>query len=33
MRGPLCNQTVNLKTDAKIPYYSLLKLKNSPSIY
>ena len=25
MLGPLCNQTVNLETDAKILYYSLLK--------
>ena len=32
MLGPL-NQTVNLETDAKTLYYSLLKLKNSPSIY
>ena len=30
---PLCNQTVNLETDAKTLYYSLLKLKYSPSIY
>ena len=29
---PLCNQTVNLETDAKTLYYSLLKLKYSPSI-
>ena len=27
MFGPLCNQTVNLKTDSKTPYYSTLKLK------
>ena len=33
MLGPLCNQTVNLDTDAKTLYYSLLKLKYSPSIY
>ena len=32
MLGPLCNQTVNLKTDSKTPYYSALKLKHSPSI-
>ena len=32
MLGPLCNQTVNLKTDFKTLYYSLLKLKYSPSI-
>ena len=25
MLGPLCNQTVNLKTDSKTLYYSLLK--------
>ena len=33
MLGPLCNQTVNLETNAKTLYYSLLKLKYSPSIY
>ena len=33
MLGPLCNQTVNLATDAKTLYYSLLKLNCSPSIY
>ena len=33
MLGALCNQTVNLETDAKTLYYSLLKLKYSPSIY
>ena len=33
MLGPLCNQTVNLETDAKTLYYSLRKLKYSPSIY
>ena len=33
MLRPLCNQTVNLETDAKTLYYSLLKLKYSPSIY
>jgi len=33
MFGYLCNQTVNLETDAKSLYYSLLKLKYSPSIY
>ena len=27
--GPLCNQTVNLKTDSKTLYYSILKLKYS----
>ena len=32
MLGPLCNQTVNLETDSKALYYSLLKLKYSPSI-
>ena len=31
--GPFCNQTVNLKTDPKTLYYSILKLKiYSPSI-
>ena len=30
--APLCNQTVNLKTDSKTLYYSLLKFKYSPSI-
>ena len=30
MLGPLCNQTVNLETDANTLYYSLLKLKYSP---
>ena len=29
----LCNQTVNLETDKKILYYSLLKKKYSPSIH
>ena len=33
MPGPQCKQTVNLETDAKTLYYSLLKLKYSPSIY
>ena len=33
MLGPLCNQTVNLKTDTKTLYYSFPKLKYSPSIY
>ena len=33
MLGPLCNQTVNLETDAKTLNYSLLKLKYNPSIY
>ena len=32
MLGPLCNQTVNLKTDSKTLYYSTLELKYSPSI-
>ena len=32
MLGPLCNQTVNLETDTKTLYYSLLRLKYSPSI-
>ena len=32
MLGPLCNQTVSLKTDSKTLYYSTLKLKYSPSI-
>ena len=32
MLGPLCNQTVNLKTDSKTLYYSTLKLKYSSSI-
>ena len=32
MLGPLCDQTVNLKTDSKTLYYSLLKLKYSPAI-
>ena len=32
MLGPLRNQTVNLKTDSKTLYYSILKLKYSPSI-
>ena len=27
MLGPLCDQTVNLKTDSKALYYSILKLK------
>ena len=31
MLGP-CNQTVNLKTDSQTLYYSILKLKYSPSI-
>ena len=33
MLGPLCNQTLNLETEAKTLYYSLLKLKYSPAIY
>ena len=34
MLGPLYNQTVNLKTDLKTLYYSIMKLKytSSPSI-
>ena len=32
MLGPLCMETVNLETDAKTLYYSLLKLKYSPCI-
>ena len=32
MLGPFCNQTVNLKTDPKALYYSIVKLKSSPSI-
>ena len=32
MLGPLSNETVNLKTDSKSLYYSLQKLKYSPSI-
>ena len=32
MLGPLCNQTVNLETEAKTLYHSLLKLKYNPSI-
>ena len=32
MLGPFCNQTVNLKTESKTLYYSILKLKYSPSI-
>ena len=33
MLGPLCNQTVNLKTDSKTLYYSILKLKYSPHFW
>ena len=33
MLGPLCDQTVNLKSDSKTLYYSTLKLKYSPSIF
>ena len=33
MLGPLCNQIVKLETDAKTLYYSLVKLRYSPSIY
>ena len=32
MFGPLSNQTVNLTTDSKTLYYSILKLKYSTSI-
>ena len=32
MLGPLCNQTVNLKTDAKTLYYSIVKWKYCPPI-
>ena len=32
MFGPLCNQTVNLKTDSNTLYYSIMKLRSSPSI-
>ena len=28
---PICNQTVNMKTDSNTPYRSILKLKYSPS--
>jgi len=31
--GPLCNQSVNLETDAKTLYYSLLKLKYNQDFY
>ena len=31
MLGPFCNQTVNLKTDPKALYYSIVKFKCSPS--
>ena len=30
MLAPLCNRIVNLETDAKTLYHSLLKLKYSP---
>ena len=33
MLEPFCDQTVNLETDAKTLYYSLLRLKCGPSIY
>ena len=33
MLGLLCSQIVKLETDAKTLYYSLVKLKYSPSIY
>ena len=32
MLGPLCNWTVNLKTDSKTLYYSILNLKYSPTV-
>ena len=32
MLGPLCNETVNLNTDFKTLYYSMLELKCSLSI-
>ena len=32
MLGLLCNRTVNLKTDSKTLYYSILKLKYSPTV-
>ena len=32
MLRPLCSQTVNLNTDSKTLYYSILKLKYRPSI-
>ena len=32
MLGPLCNQTVNLKTDSNTLYYGIPKLKYGPSI-
>ena len=32
MLGLLCNQIVNLKTDSETLYYSIIKLKYSPSI-
>ena len=31
MRWPLC-KTINLETDSKTLYYSILKLKDSPSV-
>ena len=33
MLGLLCKQTINLETDAKILYYSLLKLKCIVPLY
>ena len=33
MLGPLYSQIVKLETDTKTLYYSLVKLKYSPSIY
>ena len=32
MLGPLCDQTVNLKTEPKTLYYGILKLKYTRSI-
>ena len=32
MLWPLCNQTINLETDSKTLYYSILKLKDSPPV-
>ena len=34
MPGPLCNQTVNLETNAKTLYYTeFIEIKYSPSVY
>ena len=32
LAGPLCNQTVNLRTDSKTLQNNVLKLKYGPSI-